>query len=538
VSRTDVDLPEQTVPRLLLAQAAAYPDTDLIVTPTERMTYEQAERRSREVAKRMLATGIGKNTRVGVLFPNAPEWIVSWLAAARVGALAIPVSTYHQAPELHRTLRHADVHLLLMTPRHLKHDYLTRLESVAPELTRSMVGRLFLPALPHLRDVWTYERGGPAWTRAVDEVAMDDRVDDELVRQVESEVTAADPATVIYTSGSTTRPKGVVHAHGALVRHSARVGWLAHGMRPGDRIYTPNPFFWIGGLSSVLLAAVHAGATVLCEPRLDPAETLRFLERERATLFLGQQHARTSLMTHPTFADRDLRRIRSFVHAKSLGMTETCGGHTAASPRMGRAGTWSDGSFGAPLPGVEHRIVEVGSGIAVPAGEPGEICVRGEDVCIGMVKRERSEIFDSDGWYHTGDGGWFRDGGLFFTGRIDDTIKASGMNVTPREVELAIESVEGVLQAVVVGIRHPDRGQDVAAAVVPAPGADLDPENIIDYLRQRLSSYKLPRQVAFFDRGGLPALGNGKVDRKALSEFLGRATTQDGTRQETTQVNS
>jgi acyl-CoA synthetase (AMP-forming)/AMP-acid ligase II len=540
VSRTDadlLDLSDQTVPSLLIARAAACPDTELIVTPTQRMTYGQAERRSREVAKRMLASGIGKNTRVGVLFPNTPEWIVSWLAATRVGALAIPINTYLQAPELHRTLRHADVHLLLMTPHHLKHDYLARLESVAPELARSPAGRLFLPALPLLRDVWTYERGGPAWTRTVDEVPAEDRVDDDFVRQVESEVTAADPATVIYTSGSTTQPKGVIHAHGALVRHSARVGWLAHGIRPGDRIYTPNPFFWVGGMSSVLLAALHAGATVLCEPRLDPAETLRFLERERATMFLGQQHARTALLTHPTHPERDLSRMRSWIHPKSLGMTETCGGHTAASPRVGRGGAWSDTSFGAPLPGVEHRIVEPGSGVAVPAGEPGEICVRGEDMCIGMVKRERSEIFDPDGWYHTGDGGWIRDGELFFTGRIDDTIKASGMNVTPREVELAIESVEGVLQAVVVGIRHPDRGQDVAAAVVRAPGAGLDPEDIVDFLRQRLSSYKLPRQVTFFERGGLPALGNGKVDRKALGEFLGRTAMQDGTSPETATVN-
>src|SRR5271167_3226668 len=157
VSRTNADLPDQTVPSLLVARAAVYPDTELIVTPTERMTYGQAERRSREVAKRMLASGIGKNTRVGVLFANTPEWIVSWLAAARVGALAIPVNTYLQAPELHRTLRHADVHLLLMTPRHLKHDYLTRLESIAPQFTRSAPGRLFLPPLPLLRDVWTYE---------------------------------------------------------------------------------------------------------------------------------------------------------------------------------------------------------------------------------------------------------------------------------------------------------------------------------------------------------------------------------------------
>jgi acyl-CoA synthetase (AMP-forming)/AMP-acid ligase II len=518
VTRVYTDPPEQTLPGLLLARAVSYPDTELIVTPTERLTYRQAELRSRDVAKRMLAAGVGKNTRVGVLFPNAPDFIVSWLAAIRVGALAVPINTYQLGPELHRTLRHADVHLLLMTPRHLNHDYLSRLESVAPGLAASKAGRLFLPALPYLRDVWSYSRPGQGWIRAVEDVAVGTDVDDELLHEVESEVTAADPATGIYTSGSTSAPKGVIHAHGALVRHSARVGWLAHGIREDDRIYTPNPFFWIGGLSSVLLAALHAGATVLCEPRLDPAVTLRFLEQERATMFLGQRHARSALITHPTFADRDLRSVRSFVHPTSLGMTETCGGHTAASPRVGRGGPWSDNSFGSPLPGVDHRIVEVGTGRPVPDGEPGEIHVRGEDVCIGMVKRERSEIFDADGWYHTGDSGWFRDGELFYTGRIDDTLKASGMNVSPREVESAIESLEGVLQAVVLGIRHPDRGQDVAAVIVPAPGLDLDPEDVIRQLKQRLSSYKVPRHVALIDRGEVPMLGNGKVDRKTLAE--------------------
>ncbi|WP_131813903.1 class I adenylate-forming enzyme family protein [Mycolicibacter kumamotonensis] len=499
---------------------AAYPDTELLVTPTERLTYRQAEQRSRDVARRMLTAGIGKNTRVGVLFPNTPDWVVSWLAATRIGALAIPISTYHQAPELARTLRHADVNLLLMTPRHLNHDYVERLERVSPTLTASGVGRLFLPELPHLRDVWTYAASGRAWTRVVDEVPVDDRVDDELLREVESEVSPADPVTVIYTSGSTAEPKGVIHSHGGLVRHSARVGWLAHGISAGDRIYTPNPFFWIGGLSSVLIAALHAGATVLCEPRLDPAVTLQFLERERATQFLGQRHARTALMTHPTYAERDLRSMRGFVHATSLGMTETCGGHTAASPRAGRGGPWSDGSFGAPLPGVEHRIVDVGTGAPVADGEPGEICVRGEDVCAGMLKRERSTVFDADGWYHTGDLGRFEAGELFFTGRLGDTLKASGMNVTPREVELAIESLEGVQQAVVVGIPHADRGQDIAAVVVPAAGVDLDSEQVLNHLRQLLSSFKLPRHVSLFDRGELPTLGNGKVDRKSLAELL------------------
>ncbi|WP_109527462.1 class I adenylate-forming enzyme family protein [Nocardia aurea] len=516
---------EPTVPSLLHARAEALPDTELLVTPTERLTYRQAEQRSRDVARRMLSASIGKNTRVGILFANTPDWIVSWLAATRIGALAIPVSTYQQAPELHRTLRHADIHLLVTTVRHLKHDYADRLTDISPELADSTAGRLFLPALPHLRQIWFYQRDCPSWATLVDDIDVDDSIDDTLLQEIESEVTPSDPATVIYTSGSTTQPKGVIHTHGALVRHSGRVGSALHDFQPGDRIYTPNPFFWIGGLSSVLLAAMHAGATVLCEPRLDPPETLRFLERERATLYRGQAHARSALRNHPTFADRDLTSIRGWVHDVSLGMTETCGGHSAASLREGRS--WSQGSFGTPLPGIEHRIVEVGGHMPVPDGEPGEICVRGEDLFVGMVKRERSEVIDADGWYHTGDYGRFRDGELFFSGRIVDTIKASGMNVTPREVEIAIESCDGVLQAVVVGIEHIDRGQDVAAAVVPKPGTDIDPEDILRQLRKHLSSYKIPRHLSV-RRDGIPVLPNGKIDRKTLNRLLREESMASG----------
>ncbi|GGL15119.1 class I adenylate-forming enzyme family protein [Nocardia jinanensis] len=516
---------EHTVHSLLLARAAAHPDTDLLVTPTERLTYQQAEQRSREMARRMLSASVGKNTRVGILFANTPDWIVGWLAATRIGALAIPVNTYQQAPELHRTLRHADIHLLLTTLRHLNHDYADRLDRIAPALAHSTAGRLFLPTLPHLRQIWTTRRGGPAWATVVDDIVVDAGVDDALLRAVESEVTPADPATVIYTSGSTTQPKGVIHSHGTLVRHSGRVGAQLHDFRRGDRIYTPNPFFWIGGLSSVLLAAMHAGATVLCEPKLDPPQTLRFLERERVTLYRGQAHARNALHNHPAFADHDLTSMRGWVHNTSLGMTETCGGHTAAGPRTDR--TWSEGSFGTPLPGIEHRIVEVGGKKTLPDGEPGEICVRGEDLFVGMVKREQSEVVDTDGWYHTGDYGCFRDGELFFSGRIVDTIKASGMNVTPREVEIALESCAGVLQAVVVGVDHPDRGQDVAAAIVPDPGTDIDPDDILRRLRQQLSSYKLPRHLSVLSRDELPVFPNGKIDRTTLTRLLESSITGD-----------
>ena len=154
-------------------------------------------------------------------------------------------------------------------------------------------------------------------------------------------------------------------------------------------------------------------------------------------------------------------------------MTETLGPHTFL--RDEPLPLDKEGSFGRAVPGVEHRVVDPETLADVPPGEVGEVWVRGYSVMLGLHKRERDEIFTADGWYRTGDAGHFdADGHLFFAGRLGDVVKTSGMNVTPREVEMALEEQPEVALAIVTGIDHPDRGQDVVAAVALSPGASLD----------------------------------------------------------------
>ena len=532
--------PMLTLPALLRDLAARHGDRPLLVLGERTLRYAEAERESAHLARGLLSVGVGKGTRVGVWMPNGPDWLLAWMAAARIGALVVPVNTFFRARELGFVLRHADVHTLLCVDSVAKQDLLATLEGAAPELAGQRPGPLFAPSLPHLRAVrvwgacsreWASE--GPADLKA--RAAGAPGVDETLLRAVEACVAPADPMVVIYSSGSTGDPKGAIHSHGALLRHSLQLN-AYRDLRADDRIYAPMPFFWIGGLVFTLLSALHAGATLVCEETFEPGRTLALLERERVTLVAGWPHYGKAMREHVSFPTRDLSSIRGGnlydllpgalrpvdpeLRSNSLGMTETCGPHTFARmdedlPEKLR------GSFGRAVPGIEHRIVDPETSVVLPAGSTGEICVRGYSVMQGLCKVERQDTFDRDGFYHTGDIGSFDAGGvLFFHGRRGELIKTAGANVTPREVEQVLLAQPEIVEAYVVGVPDAERGENVAAAIVLRADASLDAEELRKRLRRELAAYKVPRRFAFLLHDALPFTDSGKIDKRRLAAVL------------------
>ncbi|MFP3901445.1 MAG: class I adenylate-forming enzyme family protein, partial [Acidimicrobiia bacterium] len=503
----------------------------------ERITYGEAEARSARLAKGLLMSGVGKGTRIGLLAPNSPDWIVGWLAATRVGAVLALLNTYNKARELGWVIRHADLQLLLTVDSHLGHDYLARLEQAAPGLAGQAHEHVLVESHPYLRAVWTWGTGTRPWAGPIDDLAArGDAVDDALLDAVEAEVTPADPMVVVYSSGSTADPKGAVHSHGAAIRHAHNLGQM-RDIAGDDVLYTPMPLFWVGGFSFTLVAAMHVGATLVFEERFDPGDTLDLIERERVTQVLGWPHMAKALVDHPSFPERDLSALRggtlsallpqarqvgaAVPRANSLGMTETLGPHTfhpaGEPPPPGR-----EGSFGPSVPGVEHKVVDPVTLEELPAGTTGELWLRGYSLMLGLHKREREETFTPDGWYRTGDSGFLdEDGHFWFTGRMGDLIKSSGMNITPRDVELALEAMPEVTMAFVTGIDQPERGQDVVAAIALRPGETLDEHEARTRLKDQIASYKVPRHIAVFaDQSELPWLESGKVDRRRLAAIL------------------
>jgi acyl-CoA synthetase (AMP-forming)/AMP-acid ligase II len=202
-------------------------------------------------------------------------------------------------------------------------------------------------------------------------------------------------------------------------------------------------------------------------------------------------------------------------------MTETCGPHSVYRFRHPPE---HPGTVGQLQPGMQRRIVDTESlneGAVLSDGEQGELQVRGDALMLGMVKRERAEVFTPDGWYPTGDLCSQRDGYLYFHGRVDDMIKSAGANVSPREVEAVLASVPGVAQAMVTGVADPKRGTVVGALLVPKPGATLDKQQVRSEAAKQLSAYKVPRVILVMDAAQLPLLSSTKVDRRRLVAMLG-----------------
>jgi len=530
---------EPTIPELLRRAATAHGRRTLVVLGDRRLDYAEAESRSASLARGLLLAGAGKGTHVALLMPNGPDWIVAFLAAARIGAVVVPVNTFFRARELGWLLRHSDTAFLLATRSFRGHDYAARLLEVAPDLAGAAPGGLRPNALPQLRSVFLDDAEGLAWAGSIDELS---RLGDagaesgpDRLRAAEDDVTPADRAVVIYTSGSTAEPRGAIHTQGTIVRHAFNVNACAgRGLGPEDRVWSPMPFFWVGGLVVSFLGAMHAGACLLCEEAFDAERTLDLLERERATLAAGWPHYGKAMAAHPSFARRDLSSLRAgmveilpperrpadpSLRTNSLGMTETCGPHT-----FGREGDPPEtlrGSFGRALDGVEHKVIDPESGETLPPGVEGEICVRGYSLMQGFWKVERERTFEPDGFYRTGDGGRIdADGFLWFTGRLGDMIKTAGANVAPSEVEQVLAGFPGIKEAHVVGVPDPARGQNVAAAVVLEPGCSLDASSLRERLRGELAAYKVPREVVFLESRELPFTDSGKIDKRRLRAVL------------------
>ena len=525
------DMPA-SIPELLKMRRAE-PDGEFLITDNERLTFAEADTASLDLADALLASGVGKGTRVGILFPNCAQWLICWLAAARIGALTVPMSTFAPGGELARLLRHNDVQVLLMGRAIAERDLVDRIMDALPGLDGGGPAIAELTA-PYLRRIHVWPGCQRTWaspwpTRAESTA--------RLACSAEKEVRPADELAVVTTSGTTSLPKSVVHTHGSLVRH-AHILARHRGVNSTDRIYSPMPFFWVGGLTMVVLQALSTGAAILAQDVFEAGSTLALLERERATFISCWAQASQAMADHPDFGKRDLSSVRGGTMLQALppdrrpseadltpnllGMTETGGPHTMVEVPDTPLPPDLRGSFGIPLPGVvQHRIVDTASGVEAPAGQEGEIQVRGQILMSGVYKQERHEVFTADGWYDTGDRGFFDAAGhLHFTGRASALIKTAGSNVSPAEVESVLDAMPGVLHSFVVALPHPVRGEVVAAAVVPANGAPLSVETIVAHARRNLSTFKVPKVIRLVAESDLPILPTGKVDRRGLVRIL------------------
>ncbi|MCR9096435.1 MAG: acyl--CoA ligase [bacterium] len=517
-----MDIESPTLPALLAVRSATAGDAIAIVHDDASISYRELDARSREIAGRLVADGVGPHARVALLLENGIDWAVAAYGVARLGAVLVPLSTLLRPPELVAQLKQASVTHLIATPAYRGRDYVDELESVVPGVVTTTADGGRVPELPALQRVW---KADALPTRTAPP---------EIVEALEAAVRPSHDFLILFTSGSRGAPKGVLHTHGNAIRAVAS-GLEARCIGRGERLYIPMPFFWTGGLAGGLLTALVAEATLLGESDPTPASTLALIARERVTLFRGWPDQATRIAADPAFAETDLsslgggslpailpeaRRPRPGARANLFGMTETFGPYCGAAadrdlPEHAR------GSCGRPFDGIEVGILDLETGALAAPGEQGEIAVRGPNLMKGIVGRLREDTFTPDGYYRTGDLGLLdEDGYLFFKGRADDMFKVSGATVYPSEVEAALRSHPSVAQVFVTNVRDPETDRDVVGAAILC--REVSDAAALDRLaRERLSAFKVPKRwVQLTSLDEVPMMATGKVDKNGLQALI------------------
>lgn len=499
-------------------EAIAYAPSDHV---TARLSRAELRTASRVAAKKLLAAGVGKGTRVGLLCPNRLEWLPIAFGVLRLGAVLVPFSTLWKRDEIAYGLTHGDVAVLLMVPSFLKHDYVQRLRDILGSNVQS--GRLRSPSAPALRQIFLLDGEADGMERWEDLPAQ---ADDEFLDALERTVSPTDLATIFFTSGTTAQAKAVVHAHAALTTSARRIGECL-GVTPDDAWWGHMPLFWSGGFIMGALATLAGGGRVVLQEVVEPAGALNLLEAERCTIMAGW-HQGGPLLDHPDFHRRRLYLKKGTYHALApklmgsdhhaigvYGMSETATCVTAArfdDPEPIRAGT-----FGRPLSGMEVRIADPVSGAALTPGESGEILVKGPTLMEGYYRVPRATTLTAEGFFRTGDRGYVDEAGnLHFGGRIKDVIKTAGVNVAAVEVEEALARHPAVQAAHVVGVPDPVRGENIAALVVLRPNRETGVDELRDFCREGLASYKVPRHLFVIGETDVPRTATGKVEKESL----------------------
>ena len=500
----------ESIPAMTAAAAERFGDQPAIVDGDTTLSWVDLQEQAGRFAAGLGAVGVGPGDRVAVWTFNSAEFVIAVLGLWQAGAVLVPVNTRFKGPEAAEILGRSGARALVTATDFLDTDYVAMLADADADV-------------PALQTVVTMR--GPATGGAV--------AWDEFLGEAGAAATPAlgadDPSDILFTSGTTGIPKGVVMTHGRTL--GVATDWVAMtGLSADDRYLMVNPYFHMFGLKAGILACVASGATMLPQPVFDVDRVLARVGEEQVTVLPGPPTLYQSILDHPDRETYDLsplrvavtgaadipveliRRVREelpfSVVITGYGLTEA-GTASATSPDDDPETIAT--TVGRARPGFEVRI----------AGddETGEIELRGPTVMAGYLDDPdgTAQALSDDGWLKTGDLGTLTEGGcLKIVGRVKDMFIVGGFNAYPAEIENALLRHPGIQQAAVIGVPDERLGEVGMAFVVPAAGADVDPEEVIAWSRDQMANYKVPRAVELVDE--LPLNATGKVEKNVLRE--------------------
>lgn len=523
-----------SIAQAFLDSCERVPDKTCILFEGQRYTYVQLYETAARWASGLRTWDLQPGERVALFLENSPTFLAVYLGVHLARGIVVLVNTQYRQVELRHILSDAGVRVCVTDAEQY------------PELVR------VAPDLPDLEAVVLVEADDYQPPTAGHRPAQGEIDASSFDVYAASEFIAATPdaapilpqpddiAIIAYTSGTTGRSKGAMLLHRNLAANSAAVT-TAWRWTEADQLLLTLPLFHVHGLCVGINGTFLTGGTVDLRRRFDAAEVYATLLQGDVSMFFGVPTMYTRLIAearrrterpHPIrlyvsgSAPLDVQTFEDFEHLfgqrilERYGMTETLMNLTNPYDGERRPGT-----VGQPFPGQEARIVDVQTRQPVPDETPGEIQMRGPNVCQGYWQRPdaTAEVFDADGWFSTSDLGWrSADGYYTIAGRARELIISGGYNVYPREIEEVLLTHPGVAEAAVLGLPHADLGEQVVAVVVNrAPTADQPPptaEELVALCRDQLAAYKKPRQIFFVD--SLPRNALGKVQKHVLKEQL------------------
>ncbi len=516
---------------LLVQAAEQWPDNEALIFPDHRHTYTGLRDAAYARAASFAGMGIEPGDHIGILMANCPEYIECLLGAQLIGALAVPMNARYKPPELAYVAENADINLIVTHDRISEYANFAELLNTAftdgqPTALRHIV--MLGEAVPGLVTNTTFEQAGH-------------RIERAQIDLWRSRVALRDPSIMMYTSGTTANPKGCPLSHEVLVRNGRNMNRSRYFLNESDRFWAPLPMFHMAS-TLPLLCCMDAGAAMLSMLHVEAGPALEMMEQEKVTVaFPSFPTVTTELINHPDFKTRDLSRIRRInnvappdmlahfqkafpqaVQTGAYGLTEA-GGVIAYNhpdePLEVRLTT-----CGKPMPGLQARIVDPDTLAELPPGEKGEILLKGYSVFDGYYKapEKNAEAF-IDGWFRTGDLAIIdAEGYIEFHGRLKDMLKVGGENVAALEIESLLATHPAVNMAQVIGVPD-DRLVEVACAYIELkPNAWAEEDEIINYCKDKIASYKVPRHVRFVEVWPMSAT---KVQKFILREWYDNETS-------------
>jgi acyl-CoA synthetase (AMP-forming)/AMP-acid ligase II len=508
--------------------ADAGPDADALVFGEEKLTWHQFKEQMDAIALAYLEIGIEKGDRVALLSMARNEFLTTYMAAGKVGAIWLGLSPKYTLEELRYQINDCRPKLLITLREYMGVDLSETVSALMKEF--SFLKKVLVIGEPFEGAESFFAFVGKPRENKIS--ALEQRI---------SEIEERDDALLLYTSGSTGKPKGVVHTHRSIVEN-IKVEIQKFYFDEKSRGLLHFPINHVAADVEIGFGAIMSGGCIVCMDKFDPAETLKVIEKERIT-HIGQVPVMFLLeFKQPEFWTCDFSNVKAFVWAGAAapkimidllepicaksgaklitgyGSTEVCGFITYTGIEDNTETLLKTaGKIAHPF---ELKIVDK-ERRALPAGEIGEIAVRGSFLMKGYYNKpeETAKVIDADGWYYTTDLAFQDESGyIHITGRLSEMFKTGGENVYPREVEEVIETHPAVLFAAVLGV--PDETyQEVGwAFVMPTPGQNATEEELRDLCKSSLANFKVPKR--FFIRPLLPLLASGKVNKMELKDEI------------------